>query len=78
MEADKFQYDPVRGNAPVSAGTLWDLLIDQDQLILTLLQVVLSVKQNDEDDFLKYSKEFMERSDALAKMRDRLVTEPDQ
>lgn len=74
MSLNGFNYDMERASAPVNAGTLWDILIDQDQMILTLLQIVLSIKEGNDEEFSKYVKEFMKRNTELEKLRDKLVS----
>lgn len=67
------KYDTTLSKAPVERGDLWDLIIRQEQIMLTLLQTISAVKDGNAADYKTFSAEVMERIRQLDELRDALI-----
>lgn len=66
-------YDGDRAKAPPTRSEIWDIVIKQEQIILTLLQTITAVQARDAADFTRFQSEVMERIADLDQTRDALL-----
>lgn len=72
------RFDAVKAGSPVSKGELWDIVIAQDSIILTVLQAVVALRDGEREKVQEFSNEVMERLKKLDVVRDRLIYADDE